>query len=92
MSVLDIEIPIHPTKLSPLHQLGSCLFFLLSLLGMGGGSEMSFVPTFTVLLGARALLPDFPCYWALSLLSSVHTMLQENGAAPKDNVNLTGGL
>lgn len=60
--MLEIEILTHPTKLSPLHQLGSCLFFRLSLLGMAKGSERSFVPTFTAFLGARALLPDFPFY------------------------------
>lgn len=53
----------------------------------------SFIPVFTALLGARALLLDFPFCWAgMFLLSSVHSVFQGKGTVPENNISLTGGL
>lgn len=53
----------------------------------------SFVPVFSTLLGARALLPDFPLGWVgMFLLSSVHAVFQGKGTAPENTISLTGGL
>lgn len=73
-------------------QLGSCLFFSCHFL-VWEKDLRSFIPVFTTLLGARALLPDFPFYWAgVFLLSSVSAVFQGKGTALENNINLTGGL
>ncbi|XP_039573048.1 heme-binding protein 1-like isoform X1 [Passer montanus] len=52
----------------------------------------SFIPVFAALLGARALLPDFPfCWVGMFLLPSVHAVFQGKGTAPENNISLTGG-
>ncbi|XP_039241467.1 heme-binding protein 1-like isoform X3 [Pipra filicauda] len=80
----------HLTKLSSLHQLGSCLFFLLSLLRMGEGSERSFVLFWMLELFCQI----FPStgWESFCSLSSVHTVFQGKGTVPEDNISLTGGL
>lgn len=88
-SVLEVEILTHPTKFhSWVHVSSSSCYYLV-----WEKDLRSFNPVFTTLLGARALLPHFPFYWAgMFLLSSVHAVFQGKGTAPENNISLAGGL
>lgn len=87
--MLEIQILTHPTKFhSWVHvSSSSCLFLVWE------KDLRNFIPVFTTLLGARALLPDFPFCWpGMFQFSSVHAVFQGKGSAPENNINLTGGL
>lgn len=52
----------------------------------------SFILVFITLLGARALLPDFPWYWVGMFVILSACSVPGKGTAPENNISLTGGL
>lgn len=86
--MLEIGILTHATKFhSWVHVSSSCHFLVWE------NALRNFIPVFTTLLGARALLPDFLFYWAgMFLLSSVQAVFQGKGTAPDNSISLTEDL